>query len=97
MAVHLLIGILVVALIAFLILWRLLERTAKLEVDDTPKVPMFMCDKHGMFPEKAAFDLNIFAEGRPDHITKVCPFCMDERIRDAELKVYNETHTSGTT
>jgi hypothetical protein len=57
---------------------------AKKDVDDVRKVPMLLCDKHGMYPESAAFEFTATAIGRKDLVSKQCPFCYDERMTQFE-------------
>jgi hypothetical protein len=45
---------------------------AKLEVDASPREPMLMCDKHGIYRESHAFE---FLD------QKMCPVCFHERIK----------------
>jgi hypothetical protein len=73
-----------VAILFGLLFYICVWLSAKQDVDDTPKVPMLLCDKHGLYPESAAFDLTSVALGMQDLTRKQCPFCFDERMKVAE-------------
>lgn len=58
-------------------LW--LDKLAYEEVHGKPKMPMAMCDKHGLIPKDAMLQTTAVAVGRPDLDVEHCPICMGER------------------
>jgi hypothetical protein len=50
------------------------------ETKDAPRVPMFLCPKHGAVPTKYTLKLNVFSD-RP---VEYCPFCMADKMKAAK-------------
>lgn len=68
------------ALIAVIVFGRLwLNKLAYQEVHGKPKIPMAMCNKHGLIPADAMLKTTAVAIGRPDLDVEHCPICMGER------------------
>lgn len=56
-----------------------LNRLAYIEVHGKTKLPMVMCDKHGLIPADSMLHTTAIAAGRPDLDVPLCPICMEER------------------
>ena len=57
---------------------------AKKEVNAAPRIPMFECPEHGVFPAKSTIRLTMPAEGMEPFVQEICPFCYDTKMRAAE-------------
>jgi hypothetical protein len=58
---------------------------AKKEVMQAPKVPMYTCDIHGMFPASSTLKIGIpSAPGQSDLDVDMCPFCFTEKMDKAK-------------
>jgi hypothetical protein len=57
----------------------------KQEVSTAPRIPMFTCDKHGIFPAKnGTVTISVPQEGAPDLLQELCIFCYDEKMKAVE-------------
>lgn len=70
----------VLGLIGWLVLylWALIK--AELEIKQTEKVPMDICDKHGAYPASASIECPYIVDDVATHIKRLCPFCLAERL-----------------
>lgn len=57
---------------------------AKKEVNAAPRIPMYECPDHGVFPASATMRLTIPGENMEPLVTEMCPFCYDAKMRAAE-------------
>lgn len=62
-----------------LLLWDV-----KTEVAGAPRAAMFVCEKHGVFPEKYALEIPTPTTEQP---VKVCPFCFEEAEKKARERL----------
>ena len=70
--------------------WRMVVTDAKRKVNNIPKVPMSMCNIHGLYPTSAAIDVTAVAEGRNDLPVHICPFCIHDRFKASQKKLETE-------
>lgn len=51
------------------------------EVKDAPRVPMFLCDRHGAIPAKYTLKLNTPVTEKP---IEICPMCFEQKMKAAK-------------
>jgi len=71
--------------VGVLYLW--LINDVKKEVNAAPRIPMFICPanpSHGAFPAKHTMKITVPAEGAIPLEHEMCPFCYDEKMKEAE-------------
>lgn len=69
--------------------YLVLIQNVKKEIHAVPKIPMLICEIHGVFPAKYAIKINVPGEGREDLKVDTCIFCYHEKMRAAE-KVFKK-------
>jgi len=67
-----------------LFLYVRLVSEAKREVRQAPRIPQFICDKHGMFPTKHAMHITVPSDKGPPLVVDMCPMCYDDKMKAAE-------------
>jgi hypothetical protein len=74
-----------IAVIAFYLVYVWLE--ARQMIRDTPRTPMFTCDKHGVFPAKWALKTDLLPIGEEKEGYKVCPMCLEDAEKLAKQRM----------
>lgn len=60
---------------------------ARQSVRNTPRTPMFTCDRHGIFPAKWALKTDLLPIGEEKDGYKVCPMCLEDAERLAKQRM----------
>jgi uncharacterized ferredoxin-like protein len=63
--------------------WNLILSVKK-EIGAAPRVPMFTCDIHGIFPANGVVKISVPAEGQVPLEVDMCIFCYDDKMKKAE-------------